>query len=305
MKRRIGSLAILMAPLLPMIGNASAATLVGVLEEPQCKAGTALYVRPLFKKGSGSWSALNSEDSARGFISTRMRWTIGLDGRELATVETIDPGFTTSYPWTYPRDRLLSIVPEASPPSIPNKTQQFAGWCQAPHGRPLAAVVDGSVVDPDVWKPFPIRSGDVEKMFRAFKRHAGAASICRDESEKAVPFEYDAKDVEVLRGYRDRNGRRLITLSLKRHKDVCDGPADTPWQSHTFLVSEKPTYLGPGLTVVDAGDYDNDGKSEVLFWYAGYNEDGYVLFSGNTGQMTKFLEISLTCCLTRRWCDAP
>jgi hypothetical protein len=78
-------------------------------------------------------------------------------------------------------------------------------------------------------------------------------------------------------------------LSLKQHKDVCDGSPDTAWKSHTFLLAKKTTYLGPGLTVVDAGDYDSDGKSEVLFWYTGYDEDGYVLLPGDSGQLTRFL----------------
>ena len=26
------------------------------------------------------------------------------------------------------------------------------------------------------------------------------------------------------------------------------------------------------------GDDDGDGSSEIMFWYSGYNEDGYTLF---------------------------
>ncbi len=37
-------------------------------------------------------------------------------------------------------------------------------------------------------------------------------------------------------------------------------------------------YLGSQLELVDAGDYDGDGQSEVLFWHSAYNEDGYTLF---------------------------
>ena len=32
------------------------------------------------------------------------------------------------------------------------------------------------------------------------------------------------------------------------------------------------------MWLVDAGDYDNDGKSEVLFSIAGYDRGGYELF---------------------------
>ena len=287
-KHRIGLVASLITLSVPLNANAGTA-LVGVLEEPQCKERADVFVRPLFKKDGSSWTPLDSEHSAQGLISPRMQWVVGLDGRQLAALETIDPGVTTAYSWSYPRDRLLMIAPEVRPPSIPNNAQQFSGSCQPPHQRPLAAVVDGSVGDPDVWKPLAIKSGDAGKLFSAFRQQAGAASLCPGESGKAVPFKYGAKDVEVLGNYKDRNGRRLITLSLKQHKDVCEGPPDTAWQSHTFLVAKKTIYLGPGLTVVEAGDFDNDGKSEVLFWYTGYNEDGYVLLPGDSGQMTRFL----------------
>ena len=288
-KNRLDVVATLIALAVPLTATASANALIGVVEEPQCKDVAGAFVRPLFKKDGSSWSPLDSEHSAHGLIAPRMRWVVGLDGRQLAALETIDPGFTPAYSLTYARDRLLMIAPEARPPSIPNKGQQFTGWCQAPDHRPLAAVVDGSVADPDAWKPLPIKSGDAGKLFSAFREQAGAASLCPDQSGKAVPFKYSAKDVEVLRSHGDRSGRRLITLGLKTHKDVCDGPPEPAWASHTFLLSKKTTYLGRGLTVVDAADYDGDGKSEVLFWYTGYDEDGYVLLPGDGGQMTKFL----------------
>jgi hypothetical protein len=37
-------------------------------------------------------------------------------------------------------------------------------------------------------------------------------------------------------------------------------------------------FLGAGMWLVDAGDYDNDGKSEVLFSIDQYNRGGYILF---------------------------
>jgi len=32
------------------------------------------------------------------------------------------------------------------------------------------------------------------------------------------------------------------------------------------------------MRLVDAGDYDNDGTSEVVFWESDYNKGGYILF---------------------------
>ena len=35
--------------------------------------------------------------------------------------------------------------------------------------------------------------------------------------------------------------------------------------------------MGRDLTLVDAGDYDENGASELLFWHSSDNEDGYTL----------------------------
>ena len=37
--------------------------------------------------------------------------------------------------------------------------------------------------------------------------------------------------------------------------------------------------LGQGMWLVDAGDYDNDGKSELVFAIDRYNQGGYELFA--------------------------
>jgi hypothetical protein len=40
----------------------------------------------------------------------------------------------------------------------------------------------------------------------------------------------------------------------------------------------KAMFIGAGIRLVDAGDYDNDGKSEVMFAINRYDEGGYELF---------------------------
>jgi hypothetical protein len=51
---------------------------------------------------------------------------------------------------------------------------------------------------------------------------------------------------------------------------------DDPW----FAVdpSRSVVYLDSGIWLVDAGDYDNDGKSELVFSINRDNEGGYDLF---------------------------
>ena len=62
---------------------------------------------------------------------------------------------------------------------------------------------------------------------------------------------------------------------------ICDGPPDEPFKNHWFVVTPNGTvrFLDSSMWLVDAGDYDNDGKSELVFSIDDYNRGGYKLFS--------------------------
>ncbi len=57
-----------------------------------------------------------------------------------------------------------------------------------------------------------------------------------------------------------------------------------------FMVDPQKTirFLGDDMWLVDAGDYDNDGKSEVLFAIDGYNRGGYELFYDDFKKHVRF-----------------
>jgi hypothetical protein len=82
----------------------------------------------------------------------------------------------------------------------------------------------------------------------------------------------------------------LVALGLDAKLNGCDGPPGDRWARHWFLVvGDRVQHLNSSMTLVDAGDYDSDGRSEVVFWYSGYNKDGYVLFSGGFEKRTEHL----------------
>lgn len=271
------------------IAHARDEVLLGVLEEPQCKDGGSTYVRALYVKTKGEWQPINTATASAGRIPKKISWVVSLDGKKIGDVETDDPGFNTDYDWTYPRDRLLNVVPSRNNPSIPNRSQSFGGWCTAPKNRPLVVVVHGSVSNPDNWKPFLPYKEQVIQLFSQFKARNGEAFICPDpNADSGVRFKYGAKDVRAVKGYKSRNGHRLITLAFKPRKDKCDAP-DDGWNTQTFLIDGRTTYVGANVTLVDAGDYDADGASDLLFWHSGYNKDGYILLSPIIGGRSEYL----------------
>lgn len=268
--------------------NAFAASLVGVLEEPQCRYGVGRFVRPLFLSKGGAWLSLDSAQAANPYIQKQMSWSIAFDGRKVGTLQTSSSGFNSPDSWIYKRDHLLKLASGDLAPSVANKSDQFWGWCQRPSVRPLVVVSDENVEDPEKWKPTAISSDDLKQVFDEFKRHAGIAFVCANTLEQGVPFDYGPQDIEALKSYKDSAGRRLITVRLKNGSN-CDGPIDKSWGRHSFLATKNNiAYLGVGLELVDAGDYDGDGTSELLFWFSGYNHDGYMLYSTEAAGMIEF-----------------
>jgi len=271
--------AVLVALLLGL-GQPQAATgtvVLGVLEQPQCKEDPAIAVRAMFVKRERDWVAITSQAESQG-VAVPGAWIVGLDGRTLGGVTTFDPGFQTEYAWTFPRDRLLLLKPNQSVPNVANTQKRFAGWCDAPSGRPLVVVSRGVVRDPNRWKPYQPADALRAVLFESFKAHAGPASTCSVDSETPIPLAYTIQGLVFSPSYQDRAGRQLVTLGLDPRRNNCDGPADSAWATHSFVLGNEVLYLGQDLALVEAGDFDSDGTSELLFWYSGYNEDGYTLF---------------------------
>ena len=83
----------------------------------------------------------------------------------------------------------------------------------------------------------------------------------------------------------------LIELNLAGY--VCDGMLDddSAFAGQWYVVNPagEPRFLGANMWLVDAGDYDNSGSSEVLFLIDGYNMGGYRLFYGNFTRSAEFL----------------
>lgn len=268
---------------------AAAEVLVGVLENPQCKPKPTRAVRVMFARTGTGWTPLTgeSENAAAPFPTS---WTVALDGRSVGTISTTDPGWKGQHTWSYPRDRLLDLV--GSAPAAPNRKKRFDGWCEAPADRPLVVVSRPFFTDPAGWKRVGPSDDLRERVFPQFKARAGRQVNCPKDPETSVEFEYSARHLVLLAGYADKQGRRLVAVSLNPKLNGCDGPTEPAWWPNWYLLPAdggQPVFLGEGLELVDAGDYDHDGRSEVIFWYSGYNLDGYVLFADEFASRVEYL----------------
>jgi hypothetical protein len=277
MKRWLAALLLGVAPSFPILAQPSRPVLAVLENSHECVGSSTRVVRPLFGLAAGGWVALNTVEAARPFDLRDVTWTVAFDGRNLGPVRSIDPGFSTKYAWTYSRDRHLTLQPTPRAPVVSNPKGGFGGWCGSETSRPLVLVSAANFEDPDRWKPFHPTSAERDRLVASFRKVVGMKLPCPNDSTTLMPFDYAAATFATVKGYKDRAGRLLVAFKVEDKKYVCDSP-DGPRAIQWFLLSDGVHPLGPDFELVDAGDYDRDGKSDLLFWYSGYNEDGFTLF---------------------------
>ena len=263
---------------------------LGVLEEPQCKDGAPRAVRPLFAKKNTEWLALNSKEAAAGFGLDRIEWTAAFDGKNIGQFISTDPRKDISPEWTYPRDHLHVLESGKALPEIKNKLKAFSGWCDAPQYYPIVLVSEPNFQDPEKWKRAAASVADKKELFRAFKEATKNASLCQvSKNDKPKPYNYGQDDLQIMAAYRNTQNEQLVSVTLRKQYFACDSELGWPETPIWFLLNNTFRHIGNNLTLIDAGDYDKDGKSEVLFWYSGYNRDGYVLFYNDFKNKADFI----------------
>lgn len=262
-----------------------APVVVGVLESPQCartERSDTLVVRALFAKTGPDWIALDSRQTFEQSVSREMSWIIAFDGRNLGSVRTLDRRPEIEHDWAFVRDRTLELVAGQQPPRRPNPAGRFNGWCNPVPNRPLIVVSAANFHDPEGWKPFSQGRSVLDTLLPAFRSAVGSISVCPGDAEdfaKARPFRFTARDLKVVHAYRNRVGRSVVGIEFADTEQLCQEPTTDSYSTHWFLLSGEPVLMGAGLQLVDTGDYDGDGESEVVFAYSGYNRDGYTLFT--------------------------
>ena len=238
-------------------------------------------VRMVFQNSTGTWRSTNPDCADEACLASSAEtwppaasWTVVNAG---AVVGKVDG--TTPKAWTRYADVGTQDV--AATADIPKAGAASQGWTDSglDLNRPLAAVSRFTVSDPDGWKeaaPSPAALSALQGAFTA--RFKDVTNCANDGGTDPKPMTYKAADIAVAFSHASTAGWAVATALLTDYR--CDGPADgTAFAPQTFAISPdgRAQYLGEGLKLLDAGDYDGNGKSEVLFAIQRGNTEGYEL----------------------------
>jgi hypothetical protein len=267
--------------------NRSSNVIVGIMEDDRrelanWKEGPSKnrIILPSFEKKGNEWALVTYQPD-------EIQWTIAFDGRNAGTIQ--------SRPETASRSYLGNAYIHAPEPQVGQRlilgesSPAFSGWCNTRVNRPLVLVSKQNFSDPDKWKRFRPSEDQIKSLKSMFRSRYAKVMNC-DEKENPLPnpWQYKDSDIRTDQSYLSKNGNSLVGMFLEGGR--C-GINNEPFTEQLFLIKADQSVVpifsrsnrsesseSLSLTLVDAGDYDKDGQSEVIFFLSGYNEDGYALF---------------------------
>lgn len=253
--------------------HAGGLAVVAVLEDPalRCEEDGDVAVRPLFTFREGQWAEFEAGDlpSVRGTLA----WYRAGGAREVVA----QSGSPAERPASL--DRRSSILEARVMPSstqAPSRVAYF-GWCaRRANFAPVVVTRSKSIFGTSVSMTGSL-SQVTKVVERSFRSVTPIAQRCLDDSVTRVIFPYQASDLSVDWAASIHSGLKIVGVRLRADLNNCDGPPDEAWRVQSFLLGRAPRHLGSDLTFIDARDFDGGGGLEALFWFSGYNTDGYVL----------------------------
>jgi hypothetical protein len=277
------------APAAPPAAGASSA-MIGVLED-RPGATTAepqrFIVRAAFHRAADRWLAydlLCGDEVCLAAATARLpqqtTWTVSLNGNRLGDVVAHTPPIWTRYGDVGAQD----VSADTPAPASGARSTEFAEDGATPVHRPLVASAPASFADPQSWAAAPAPAETLQALRRSFRAQFSDVANCAAPTAPPTARAYRDSDIDVSQTYASAPGWQIATLHLTGYS--CDGPIEGAYADQVYAVSPngEVRHLGEGLRYLDAGDYDNDGRSELIFAINRYNQGGYALFANDFAQ---------------------
>jgi hypothetical protein len=257
-------------------------------------------VVPYFVKDGARWEPIRE-------LNQNVTWTITFDGKNLGQVESqVIPsaqarpkgvsGPQCVHKILTPLDKVPQIKTHEGGPGDPN----FNGNYGVIVRRPLVVVSKPNFADPDRWKRTTLPDEVVQQVRAVFQKTFSHVRRCDSSGE---PLAKDSRvldsEIAVLKAYGSKKGSFIVETQLTNHRCVynmngaklqlLDGD-----QWYYATPTRDVVFLARDWELIDAGDYDGDGRSEVIFYIAEAEADccvdtiGYVLFYDDFQHSARF-----------------
>jgi len=241
-------------------------------------------IRPAFERVGSQWQPVNASS-----LSSPMKWTVSFDGKSLGEIE----GRKDS-------ERLTLIqsltTPASAVPTVGQPSSTFAGLlAMGPTKvrRPLILISEPYFHDPDGWKRLATAPSNVAGTVRSeFRKEFPHVGRCKDEEVVQSDWRFPDSALNLVTVYQSNRHSFLIETDLDAgdcgYIDDPKDPLSSPW----FFVSEEGRVhrIGGFMTLLDAGDYDHDGRSEIVFFLSQPEDtDGFILFDASLRELVRFM----------------
>jgi hypothetical protein len=259
--------------------------ILGVLEDVSEEDPNlaARAVRVVFQKDGPDWKAFPSDCPTQGCLKSlaaeypqEITWAIAFDGKSMGQITGRTPREFSSYS----KIGLQNINNARTIPVIGKKSSEYSGSREVSVYRPLVANSRSYFRDPELWKPRHLSAELIRALHKGYRQKFPRLCKASEEQDRLVPFAYRDDQIKVIKNYGSNKGWEVARIHLSGAIDCSDTEAGSELSDQWFVVDPRNEvrYLGEGMWLVDAGDYDNDGKSELLFSITGANRGGYELF---------------------------
>jgi len=163
---------------------------------------------------------------------------------------------------------------------------KFSSWAGTFLHKPLVFSSEQTIEKKMQWPESNLTADEKNKLFNAYRKQLPTFDFCiTDDHTESRQWKTD--DVEIQQPLRSKEGV-LVGVQLKASLNHCDMTPDGFGPFWFYLHGNKVNFLGHDIMPLDYGDYNGDGKEEWVFWFSGYDDDGYILFYNAFNDRSEF-----------------
>ena len=276
-------------------GNDKKQLYVGVLETKHFNwpedpnkndSSTKKIVRALFYKSGKNWFSLQNDIANNDLYPLKADWTIAFDGRNIGQFKSEFAPLRFDKPWTFPRDAYHKPLSN-NLPTLGQPTEEFSGWPMYKNPRPLVVVSEPHYSDREKWMPFSPTNSLIENLLPEYNGYLSKYNL-KDST--------GLSNIQKFKSYTSIKGYSLIQIGLFKnaYRTWFHVSPNNSYRNLSEMVDAqyKEDEFGDDdisdMYLVDAGDYDGNNETEIIFWVARYNRDGYVIFYNECSAFAEF-----------------